>query len=316
MKDQDFRAFRVSVLRGDQKIPFDAYVRVDGKYILFCREGDSFEGDRLNRLRSKKLQKMYLKKEQAHLYDKYITENISKAYDLNRDVALEQRVLIIQGAIQAATEDLLEEIDNEAHGRVAEEASKRFRSFLASNPPALKLLLEIPNQDFNVAQHGVTVAGLALQLAEQMGHAESKALQMPAFSIGCLVHDIEHHFTPVTLTVPTDKLSSNERRLYNQHSLAGYERVKDILHLDPLIKEIVQYHDEKIDGSGYYKKKEKDINPLVFVAGTANAFDQIRIREKLNPKEAIKKIMIDKMGVLPLECLKALQEVLKKSKVL
>ena len=73
MSDQHV-PIRVSTLRGDQQITFDVYVRVAGKYILYCREGDSFEGERLERLVSKRLTKMYIRKEQLPLYDAYIKE--------------------------------------------------------------------------------------------------------------------------------------------------------------------------------------------------------------------------------------------------
>ena len=45
MDATEFLPIRVSTLRGDLKIPFSAYVKVAGKHICFCREGDSFEGD-------------------------------------------------------------------------------------------------------------------------------------------------------------------------------------------------------------------------------------------------------------------------------
>ena len=110
---------RVSTLRGDQQITFDVYVKVAGKYILYCREGDSFEGERLERLISKKLKKMYIRPEQASLYDAYIKENISRAYGSTADTSLEIKAQIIQGAIQACAEDLMEDLNNEALFRLS-----------------------------------------------------------------------------------------------------------------------------------------------------------------------------------------------------
>ena len=55
--DQDFISMRVSTLRGDLKIDFDVYVKINDKMILYIRRGDSFEGPRLKRLREKKTKK-------------------------------------------------------------------------------------------------------------------------------------------------------------------------------------------------------------------------------------------------------------------
>jgi hypothetical protein len=50
MSEGEFTSVRVSTLRGDLRIPFDVYVKVAGKFILYCRSGSSFEGVRLERL--------------------------------------------------------------------------------------------------------------------------------------------------------------------------------------------------------------------------------------------------------------------------
>ena len=59
MDAKDFVPIRVSTLRGDLKINFDAYVKVNEKHILYLRKGDSFEGSRLKRLKDKKVRKMW-----------------------------------------------------------------------------------------------------------------------------------------------------------------------------------------------------------------------------------------------------------------
>src|SRR5690606_32811493 len=110
---------RVSTLRGDARISFDAYVKVAGKYILLCREGDSFEGDRLGRLRAKKLQKMFVSEEQKSAYDTYVNQNLRTAVEKMADKSIEIRAQIIHGALQAAGEDLIEDPASEAHYKVA-----------------------------------------------------------------------------------------------------------------------------------------------------------------------------------------------------
>lgn len=307
---------RVSTLRGDQKISFDAYVRVAGKYILYCREGDSFEGERLDRLISKRLLKMYIRPEQAPLYDKYIKENVARAYDASKGANLENRAQIIQGAIQACAEDLMEDLENEALYSITQEASARFFSFLKTEPEALKAIIEIKNEDYNVAHHGVNVSAVALAIAEEMGVAEERPMQMASLSTACLMHDLEHTYTPVTLSVPEEKLSSNERALYSRHCVNGAERIKEIHYYDKLIQQIVLFHDEKIDGSGALGKKEKELDPIIFIAATANIFDHLITQNKMTPKEALKNMLVEKMGILPLSCLKALQNVLKKTNLL
>ena len=130
MEAKDFIPIRVSTLRGDLKIDFDAYVKVAGKYILYCRQGDSFEGDRLKRLKSKKLKKMYIRLEEEDLYRGYMSQSIDMAYNNSPERSLKIRAEIIQGAQQAVAEDLMEDPESEAFYEVAKNSSGRFADFI------------------------------------------------------------------------------------------------------------------------------------------------------------------------------------------
>lgn len=48
----------------------------------------------------------------------------------------------------------------------------------------------------------------------------------------------------------------------------------------------------------------------------ANAYDRYVQIKKLKPKEALKKMLIEKMGIYPLDMLQALQSTLKTLKVI
>lgn len=308
----DYAPIRVSTLRGDQKIPFDAYVHVAGRYILLCRQGDSFEGDRLDRLRGKKLSKMFILPDHQKAYDLYMHENIERAYSGSQGKPLEIRTQIIHGALQAAAEDLIEDPASSKFYEVAIEGARRFKGFLRSELQALEHLLNFKNIDFNVAHHGVIVAALALAIIDESGLAETSPMQVDPMLVGCFIHDLEHNYNNVNRSVPPRLLGKGELRVYKEHSVAGHERIKAFAHFDPLVREIVLNHEEKIDGSGPRQKREKDIEPIILAMSAANEFDLSLTYENASPKEILKKFLIDKMGLLKLEQMHSLQNVLKK----
>ncbi|MCB0351760.1 MAG: hypothetical protein KDD38_11290 [Bdellovibrionales bacterium] len=305
-------AIRVSTLRGDLKIPFNAYVQVAGKFILFCREGDSFEGDRLERLKSKKLKKMYIPEEQIEVYKSYIHQNVENAYAKSKEKSVEVRAQVIHGALQATAEDLIDDPESFAHYTVALEAAKKFKAFLQVEPEALKPIVELTNPDFNISHHGVTVAALALAIACEMNLNESRPMELEAMALGCMIHDIENSYNNINLSVPPEKLTKAEKIIYEKHTFAAHERLKKSDFYDPVILDVVAKHDEKLDGSGPRKLKERDLDQISMIVATANAFDKLIMYEKLPVKEALKKLLIDKMGLLNLNCMKALQSALKK----
>ncbi len=302
---------RVSTLRGDLKIPFNVFVRVAGKFILYCREGESFEGSRLDRLKTKKLLKMYIPEDKARSYDSYIRENIDRAYGGSQTRSIEIRSQIIHGALQAAAEDLIEDPQSQALYSVAVDGAKRFVKFFFSEPGALKAILEIKNTDFNIAHHSVVVAGLALAICEDMKLVEARPMQMESLSVGCMIHDLEHHYNHLDMTVSPDQYTNFEKNIFLKHAASGLTRIKDYAFYDPVIFDIVGSHEEKIDGSGPRQKKEKDLDPFCLVVATANTFDHCLTHENLNPRDALKKILIDKMGLLSLDTMRSLQNALK-----
>ncbi|NQZ00652.1 MAG: HD domain-containing protein [Bdellovibrionales bacterium] len=314
MDAKDFVSIRVCTLRGDQQINFDAFVQVAGKHILYLRKGDSFEGDRLKRLKAKKLRKMYIRVEEEDSYRTYMTQNIEVAYDKNSSKSIEDRSQIIQGVQQSSAEDVMENPDSKAFYDLALKGSMHFSDFLKNEEQALKQIISIPNEDFSPAHHGVTVSALTMGIARRKGIEDEDTLSL--IGLGSLVHDIEHQHSPVPLEKPKDQMTLEEQATYELHPVSGAERVKDLDFYDPLIMKIIKEHEEYIDGTGYPSKMyEKDLDPFAMIAATANGYDKLVSFFGMDPKTALKTLLIDKLGLYSLENLQHLQAVLKQHSV-
>lgn len=311
-----YAPIRVSTLRGDQKISFNTYVQVAGKYILLCREGDSFEGDRLEKLRSKKIVKMFIPEEQRKAYDAYLRENLDRAYNTSKDRPIEVRTQIIHGALQAVAEDLIESPEAADFYRVAIDAAKRFIDFFDAENDCLKCLIELNNPEFSISHHGVIVAGLSLGICQELGHLKPRSDRLEPLVVGSLIHDIEHNYNHLNRSTKPIQYSKPEKNIYLKHSIAGHERIKSHTHFDPLVRDIVLNHEESLDGLGPRGKREKEIDPFTLIAATANAFESMLTYEKLTPRDAIKRFLIDKMGICQLESMRALQNSLKKRAII
>ncbi|NJL24356.1 MAG: HD domain-containing protein [Calothrix sp. SM1_5_4] len=188
-----YSSIRVSVLRGDQKIGFDVFVQVGTKHILYLRQGDSFEGTRLARLKEKKVKKMYIREEDEQLYRDYMARNIDMAYDQKGGQSMENRAQIIQGVQQAAAEAVFESPEDAEVYQAAKEGTRRFTEFLLAEDKAIKSLLAIENTDQSLGHHGVTVASLAVEIAKITGYKETKNLSIMA--LGGLLHDLGHYIS-------------------------------------------------------------------------------------------------------------------------
>lgn len=315
MEARDFVPIRVSTLRGDTKINFDAFVHVAGKHILYCKTGDSFEGSRLQKFKEKKIKKLYILTEHEEKYREYMTKNIEMAYDKNSGKSLDSRSEIIQGAQQAATEEVMDNPEDSVAYDLAKIGSEKYVNFILDEKEAMQAIMNIKNTDQSIAHHGVTVAAIAVAMAEKQNLHETEKLEL--LSLGCLLHDIEHTHTGLKVGRPVKEFTTDELRLYKKHPADALERLKKHKHFDPVVLDIIYNHEETIDGNGFpNKKKEKELSPLCQIASVSNSYDRLMSFEGVaDQKEALKKLLVDKMGLHSLKNLQTLQNVLKERSV-
>lgn len=308
----EYVPIRVSTLRGDEKIDFGAYVKINEKFVLYVREGDSFEGERLQRLKAKKLKKMFILPESEESYRQYLARNIEMAYDPASSKNLNVRSEIIQGAQQSNVEEVFENVDSVEAYNTAKDAAGRFVQFLMTQDQALASVLNIDNVDQNIAHHGVSVSSLAVSLANKLGITDDKQIQLLA--LGSLLHDFGHFNSDLNLSRPLKQFSKEELAKYHSHPKHGAEQVQTKKHFDQSVINIIMQHEETVDGGGFPQKMvEKQMDPLALICGCANALDRLITFESIAKKEAHKALMIQTVGKYPLNHLKSLGEVAQKA---
>ncbi|WP_413570541.1 HD-GYP domain-containing protein [Bdellovibrio sp. HCB117] len=305
----DYVSIRVSTLRGDQKIDFNAYVKINDKMILYLRRGDSFEGDRLQRLKDKKLRKMYILTDEENTYRSYLQKNIEMAYDNSSNKDIQTRAEIIQGSQQSNTEEVFENPDNVESYNYCKDAAGKYVNFIMSNAQATQTIMNMENTDKNIAHHGVTVSTLSIALAQKLGINDPKKTQL--LTLGALLHDYGHHNSPLNLNQPLDKMSPEDKKMWNQHPHDGAQKVHDKKHFDQTVINIIAQHEETINGAGPKGMREKEMDPLSVIVSSANAMDRLITFEGVPKTEAAKKLMIDHVGKHPLQHLQMLNDILR-----
>lgn len=305
----DYVSIRVSTLRGDQKIDFNAYVKINDKMILYLRRGDSFEGDRLKRLKDKKLRKMYILTDEENNYRSYLQRNIETAYDGTGNKDIQTRADIIQGSQQSNTEEVFENPDNVATYNDAKDAAGKYVNFLLTNAQAMSAVMNIENTDKTVSHHGVTVATLSIALAQKLGITDPKKTQL--LTLGALLHDYGHHNSSLNLSQPLAQMSAEDTAVWKKHPEEGAQKVQDKKHFDQTVINIIGQHEETINGAGPKGMREKEMDPLAVLVSSANAMDRLITFEGVPRNEAAKKMMIEHVGKHPLNHLQFLNDILK-----
>ncbi len=306
---------RVSTLRGDLKIPFNAYIHIAGKHILYCRQGDNFEGPRLAKLKSKKLKKMFINPEQETAYRDYLSENIERAYDNKSDMSMENRSEVIHGNQQSSAEEVMDNPEDEEAYSIAKDGTEKYIDFIMNEDAAFKHVMSITNIDQSLSHHGVTVATLSLGIAQKLNLDKSHPLNL--LTLGALLHDFELIHTDLDLKKPRSEFTDEENEIYKKHPKDGVARVGQLNHFDQAVTNIIMNHEELINGSGFPRGLiEKDTDAFSIIVSTANAFDRLVCFQGMPIPEALKSFMMDRLGLHPLSHMNALKSMLKDNKLL
>jgi putative nucleotidyltransferase with HDIG domain len=163
---------------------------------------------------------------------------------------------------------------------------------LFNNKEALYQVFNMFSVDMYTYKHSVDVAILAMLIGKELGYT-SKDIKMLGF--GGLLHDIGKSQIPVEVLNKKEKLTDEEWSMMQNHAELGYELIKDVLSLNGHIKQMVRYHHERNDGSGYpFALKDNELTEfikIIIVADIFNAIASNRIyRKALTPEKIIEYI--------------------------
>ena len=133
------------------------------------------------------------------------------------------------------------------------------RLLLASNLSTIKYLGDaIALRDSETSLHNFRVTLYAIALGEEIGLAEDS---MRSLIKGAFLHDIGKIGIPDNILLKAGSLTDEEFRVMKTHVDLGSEIVgKDAWFKDAL--DVIKYHHEKFEGSGYPQGVKKDKIPL------------------------------------------------------
>lgn len=302
----DFSSVRTNTLRGGQALPFDIFVAIGEKYILFLRSGDAFEQERFTRLKEKKVKKVFIKVEDEEKYQKFLDSNLNEVLNTASQTSLESKSEIIAGRQAANVEAVMENPEDKKAYEMTQASNAIFTEFLKSNPTAVQHILKEQNTDNNIPQHCVNVAAIAVRLGEKLKLAPN---MIESLSLGGLFHDMGHLDQPELFR--KEGMTADELANYKKHPMNAGNRIKDLNHFDPEIIKIVAQHEETLDGLGFPQGlKDKHIHSLAIIIGLANAYDKMVSFEKVPIDTAKKEVMTRFVGKYPLDQIQFLQQII------
>jgi len=141
MAAKDYQSIRIGSITGDSQTPFDTYLQVGGRYVLYCRNGDYIDGNRLNRLKQKNINSLYILKSDMSAYEAYTKRNADAAYTHSLGTALDVRADAIVVYNCRLIERLFADLTSEDVYLELRSSSRRFLDFVCMEQDGMRALM-------------------------------------------------------------------------------------------------------------------------------------------------------------------------------
>lgn len=133
-------------------------------------------------------------------------------------------------------------------------------------------IYDIKERSSDIYEHSINLCSLATIVALKMGLTQKKVHDI---GVSCLLHDLGLRYLQVPYENQNlDDLTELEYAEYKKHPIYGYSALRDENWISEDSKNMILYHHERLDGSGY-PLKATDITEECRIIQICDAFDEM-----------------------------------------
>lgn len=197
----------------------------------------------------------------------------------------------IFGSTRKCINNLFQDIRLGKHINVdsARKLTDRMVDNIIRNENAMVLLTQLKHKDEYTSLHSLNVCIISILFGRHLGFGE---VELRTLGLGALLHDIGKMHVPLEILNKPGKLTNAEKQIMDKHPQMGYELLAVAKNFPDDALDVIRYHHERMDGSGYPKGlREEGIKPYVQIVAMVDVYDAITsdrsYHERISPHEAL-----------------------------
>lgn len=285
LREEDLIAIPVESIKANTPINFDLYASVKNNssgemrtadIVLFASAPSSWNNCEPALLKRCGIASFFIRPSDENRYRNYLAAN-STQRTVDHNGTPQFRISQIQDIGSHLMEVCFHTgMDNLALARLQNVADDIVHC-LEDDPRAVVHIQSLVDHDMYTYFHSTGVGILSVAMAKALGETRVEILR--GFALGGLLHDIGKRQTPLHVLNKNGPLLESEWEVMKRHPEDGFNAVKN-LGVPKMVSDIILYHHEKLDGSGYpHRLSAKDIPmaaQLVCIADIFNALTTTR----------------------------------------
>ncbi len=298
LTDDSFSRIKIDEFYSSQAVLFDIYIKLGAnKYLKILHAGDTFSKERIDKYKNdKKIDSLYFHNNDRRKFIQYNNFLAKKLID-NRAVPVYNKVNQLKNVSEkfieeAFTVGLKPQVVDQ--GR---EVCETVFKLIEGEESLYQVLRSFQNFDPSAYSHAFLVTLYSTAIIKQFEWQSRTTIETTAMA--CMFHDIGKTLLPKELLEIRPKdMTPEQLEQYQKHPELGLSIVEGNRAINNSIKQIILQHHEAYDGSGFpFQKKGNKILTLANIVCLADDFVHIMMDNKLQPTDALRKILMDKIGV-------------------
>lgn len=298
MTDENFSSIKIDEFYSSQAVLFDIYIKLSAnKYLKILHAGDTFSKERIDKYKNeKKIDCLYFHNSDRRKFIQY-NNHLANKFIENNAVPVYNKV----NQLKNVTEKYIEEAFTVGiKPQVIEQGKEVCESvykLIEGENDLYQVLRSFQNFDPTAYSHAFLVTLYSTAIIKQFEWQSKTTIETTAMA--CMFHDIGKMLLPKEfLELRPKDMTPEQFELYKKHPELGLQMVESNRAINNSIKQIILQHHEAFDGTGFpFEKKGNKILTLANIVCLADDFVHIMIDNKLQPTEALRKILADKTGV-------------------
>ena len=298
LTDDSFSKIKIDEFYSSQAVLFDIYIKLGtNKYLKILHAGDTFTKERIDKYKNeKKIENLYFHNNDRRKFVQYNNFLAKKLID-NEAVPVYNKVNQLKNVSEKFIEEAFTQGMKPQIIEQGKEVCETVYNLIEKQDDLFQVLRSFQNFDPTAYAHAFLVTLYSTAIIKQFEWQSKTTIETTAMA--CMFHDIGKTLLPrELLELRPSQMTPEQLEQYQKHPELGLQIIESNRMINNSIKQIILQHHEAFDGTGFHHgKKGNKILTLANILCLADDFVHIMIDHKLQPTEALRKILMDKTGV-------------------
>lgn len=298
MNDENFSRIKIEEFYSTQAVLFDIFIKLnDNKYLKILHAGDSFSKDRIDKYKNeKKVDSLYFHNNDRRKYIQY-NNFLARKFIEKENIPAFNKVTILKNVSEKFIEEVYTVGIKPQVIEQGREVCETVFKLIETQKDLYSILRSFQNFDPSAYAHSFLVTLYSTAIIKQFDWQSKTTIETTAMA--CMFHDIGKTLLPKEfINLRPQDMNPEQLELYKKHPELGLQIIESSRAINNSVKQIILQHHEAYDGTGFpYEKKGNKILTLANIVCLADDFVHIMLDQKLQPTEALRKILTNKAGV-------------------